>query len=104
MKLAQNPTFRLVMWLAAWPQLGVCLLVALVVGSSLAVVYSAHETRQMYAQLQSLQNSQDFLEYERLLLEQSAWADYSRVDQVSRAQLGMASPGSDNLIVVAVRR
>jgi cell division protein FtsL len=39
-------------------------------------------------------------EYEKLLLEQSAWADYSRIDQVSREQLHMLAPTSKSIVVV----
>lgn len=93
---------RTVQWLTAWNQLGVMLLAAVVVSSALAVIYSAHMTRQMYAQLQSLQKEQDDLDsqYEKLLLEQSAWADFARVDQVAREDLGMKEPGSKDLVIV----
>lgn len=97
-----TPALRLVAWLLEWPQLSVCLMVVAVLLSSLGVVYAAHETRQMYARLQALEKEQDFLdsEYEKLLLEQSAWADYSRIDRVSREKLGMSPPESDDIVVV----
>lgn len=101
--LGDNPTSKIVVWLTAWPQISVCLMIAVLVCSSLAVVYSAHVTRKLYAELQTLQGERDFLdsEYEKLLLEQSAWANYSRVDQVSRDELGMASPDAADVIVVS---
>lgn len=96
------PLVRLLAWLIAWPQLSVLLLVAVLVGSALGVIYSAHETRHLYAQMQTLHDERDFLdsEYEKLLLEQGAWADYSRVDQLSRSELNMASPDADKIVVV----
>ncbi|MEX0943519.1 MAG: cell division protein FtsL [Pseudomonadales bacterium] len=101
--LGDNLTFRVVVWLTAWPQFSVCLMLLLLVFSSLAVVYSAHATRKLYGDLQTLQAKQDFLdsEFERLLLEQSAWANYPRVDLVSRNELGMTSPDADDVIVVS---
>jgi cell division protein FtsL len=39
-------------------------------------------------------------EYEKLLLEQSAWADYTRVDRVSRDELGMKPPLAKNMVIV----
>jgi cell division protein FtsL len=52
--------------------------------------------------LQELQAAQDYLDsdYERLLLEQSAWADYARIDQVSRDELHMLPPSVEDLVVV----
>ena len=102
MKVADSLVLRLVAWLLAWPQLSVVLLAIVVVGSCLGVVYTAHETRATYAQLQDLQEKQDSLDsrYEKLLLEQGAWADYSRVDQISHSQLGMSSPKPADIVVV----
>ncbi|MDZ7686879.1 MAG: cell division protein FtsL [Gammaproteobacteria bacterium] len=60
------------------------------------------ETRQQYAEIQQLERTQDHLdsEYEKLLLEQSAWADYARVDRISREELGMTSPAAKDIVVV----
>ena len=70
------------------------LLVVLVVVCAVGVVLSVHQTRLGYAALQSLEAARDALEgdYERLLLEQGAFADSARVDQVAREQLGMYTP------------
>lgn len=94
--------YQLLAWLLQWRQLSVALLVMAVVLSSLGVVYTAHATRQGYAKLQSLQQRQDYLdsEYEKLLLEQSAWAAYTRVDEISRKDLKMTSPKPDDIVVV----
>ncbi len=100
--MADSPLFKLVGWLLGWQQISVCMMVLLVVASALGVVYSAHLTRQHYAEIQKLERQQDFLdsEYEKLLLEQSAWADYTRVDQLSREELGMSSPDVSDIVVV----
>jgi len=97
-----TPLARLSAWLLDWPQLSVCLMAALVVLSALGVVYSAHRSRAAYAEIQELERQQDALdsEYEKLLLEQSAWAGYSRIDQVAREDLGMSSPAPDKIVVV----
>lgn len=102
MNLRDMPSSKFVMWLVEWRQLSVCLMLAALVLSSVGVVHSAHETRQMYAELQVLEGKQDFLdsEYEKLLLEQGAWADYTRVDQVSKKDLGMLTPPANDIIVV----
>lgn len=102
MTISDAPLYKFVVWLLGWHQLGVCALVAAIIGSALGVVYASFETRQAYAEIQQLERDQDFLdsEYEKLLLEQSAWADYSRVDQISREELGMSSPDADAIVVV----
>ncbi|HJP52108.1 MAG TPA: cell division protein FtsL [Pseudomonadales bacterium] len=89
-------------WLFTWKQLSTGILMALVLVSSIGVALSAHQTRQMYAQLQVIDLETDNLdsEYEKLLLEQSAWADYTRVDRVSRDELGMKPPLAKNMVIV----
>ena len=100
--IADSLLFRTLSWLLAWQQLLIAALIGLLVVSSLAVALSAHETRQLYSQLEVLGQERDNLdsEYEKLLLEQSAWADYSRIDQVSREQLHMLAPTSKSIVVV----
>ena len=102
MNISDSLVMKLVAWLLAWPQLAVVLLVIAVVISSLGVVYTAHETRAAYAKLQDLQETRDSLDsrYEKLLLEQSAWADYSRIDQIAHKQLKMSSPKPEDIVVV----
>lgn len=89
-------------WLYHKQYLIVALILVLFLSSSIGVVYSAHMTRQMYSSLQSLQREQDDLEneYEKLLLEQSAWADYTRVDQLAREELKMIAPSAEDLVLV----
>lgn len=72
------------------------------VGSALGVIYVTHVNRQLYSQLQNLQNQQDLLasEYEKLLLEQSAWSEYSRVEKLSRLHLEMKIPTAADVIMV----
>lgn len=89
-------------WLAKKQHLVIAMTLLLFLASSIGVIYSAHMTRQMYATLQTLQRQQDDLdnEYEKLLLEQSAWANYTRVDQLAREELNMAAPRARDVVVV----
>ena len=93
---------EVIVWLTRFEQLSVAVMVMLLLASSVGVFYSSHETRQMYRSLQVLQQDQDDLddEYEKLLLEQSAWANYTRVDQLAREKLNMSAPASRNLYVI----
>ncbi len=89
-------------WLGGSTQISVGLMLLVMILSALGVIYSVHLTRQQYSQLQEFQAAQDHLdsEYERLLLEQSAWANYSRIDQVARDDLQMQPPEPKAMIVV----
>jgi cell division protein FtsL len=100
--LLKNPLIKLIVWMLAWRQLSVALLVALLMASAVGVALSSHQTRQMYTRLQVIGLDSDALdsEYEKLLLEQSAWADFARVDQVARAELSMQPPVAENMVIV----
>ncbi len=92
-------TFR---WLGQERRLLVVALGVLIVITALAVVGASHETRNMYREIQVLQKEQDDLEseYEKLVLEQSAWANNTRVDQIARHDLNMVPPEVGEVIVV----
>jgi cell division protein FtsL len=77
------------------PLLGVLALLALVIASAIAVVYTKHLSRVQFAELQRLTRAQDDLkvEWRRLQLEQSTLATHSRIEQMARERLGMAEPG-----------
>lgn len=78
------------------------LLCCLLVVSSLGVAYSSHQTRNMYRDLQQLEKDHDDLEheYEKLLLEQSAWADYTRLNGLAQNKLQMTAPENSETVVL----
>lgn len=69
-------------------------LLALILLSAFATIYSTHACRALYKQLQVLESAQWFLQedYGRLVLEQSTQASHYRVESVARADLGMTEP------------
>lgn len=77
------------------------LLVAVLV-SAIGVVWVRHEARTLFVQLTQLQNTRDSLnvEYGRLELEQSTWADPERIDRVARGQLGMVHPQPSDIELI----
>ena len=79
-------------------------LVAATFASAVGVVWVKHENRKAFAELAALRAERDALdvEWDRLLLEQSAWAANSRVEQLARDQLGMVQ--AEDAQVVVVRR
>ncbi|MAV26086.1 MAG: cell division protein FtsL [Gammaproteobacteria bacterium] len=97
-----GPVAEVSTWLLRWPQLLVAGLMVVCLVSGIGVVYSVHTTRMLYSEIQSLQTEQDRLDsdYEKLLLEQSAWAAYTRVDELSRDELNMVSPDTDAIVMV----
>lgn len=82
--------------------LGLAILLALVMLSALAVVYSTHETRRLFVELEQLNAKRDAMnvQWGQLELEQSAWATHARVERLARGKLRMVMPnGSDTVYV-----
>jgi cell division protein FtsL len=66
------------------------LLLAMLV-SAVGVVQAKHESRALLNELQQLRVEQDRLdnEWSQLQLEESAWANHGRIEQIARERLGM---------------
>jgi cell division protein FtsL len=77
-------------------------MVALVIVSSVGVIYSKHMNRNEFIQLQKLEKQRDLLneEWGRLLLEQSTWGSPSRVEQQAKTRLDMVVPKADSTVVI----
>lgn len=78
------------------------LLAAAVLISALMVVYTRHESRLVFAEIQALEKRRDALneEWGRLQLEQSTWAMASRLESLARTKLGMQQPSPDQLVLI----
>ena len=74
----------------------------LIVASAFWVIQSSHACRQLYAQLQILEASRWYMEedFGRLLLEQSTWASYHRIERVAGRELNMQAPAISDLRVI----
>jgi cell division protein FtsL len=83
-------------------QIAIAISSAALVATSLGVVYTKHQSRKLFVNLQALQDERDQLniEWGRLLLEQSTWATPTRVEAMARQRLGMRVPESDQLVIV----
>lgn len=70
--------------------------------SALAVVWSRHETRTLFVELQALSAERDALDIEwgQLKLEQSAWSTHGRVEQTARVSLRMVIPRPNEVRIV----
>lgn len=97
-----KPLIELVAWLFQAQRMMAVLLGAVVMLSAFGVIVASHETRGMYREIQVLQKENDDLqsEYEKLLLEHSAWANNSRVDEIARNKLQMVPPDVHEIVMV----
>lgn len=77
-------------------------LVAVLLVSALGVVVSAHENRELFNTLASLQEQRDSYqrEWSQLLLEQSALSAHGRVENLAAARFNMAVPGRQDIVLV----
>ncbi|MFB4393872.1 MULTISPECIES: cell division protein FtsL [unclassified Pseudomonas] len=74
-----------------------------VLGSAIAVSYSAHWNRQLLNTLYGELNERDKAQAEwgRLILEQSTWTAHSRIENLATGQLQMRVPNADEVRMVA---
>lgn len=78
------------------------LLVSGLLASALGTVYSTHRSRLLFNELQQLQRQAWSLdeEWEKLLLEQGAWAAHERIRSLAERQLDMEAPQPEMIRVV----
>ncbi|HTV86044.1 MAG TPA: cell division protein FtsL [Dyella sp.] len=81
---------------------GLLILLAAVMVSAIAVVWTRHQSRVLFVQLTQLQGQRDDLniEFGRLELEQATWAEPRRIDDEARSKLGMFMPSPQDIRLV----
>ena len=74
-----------------------------VLASAAGAIYSKHRSRELFVQLERLNNQRDTLEIEwgQLQLEQSAWSTHAFVERVASTKLKMASPPPKDIELVS---
>ena len=74
-----------------------------VLGSAAGAVYLKHRSRELFVDLERLNQRRDNLEIEwgQLQLEQSAWSTHAFVERVASQRLRMATPRAQDIQVVA---
>ncbi len=72
------------------------------VGSAIGVVYTKHQSRKLFAELQQLQTERDRMDVEwgRLQIEQSTLATHTRIEALAREKLSMATPAPKSVVIV----
>ena len=77
-------------------------LVTAVFGTSIGLIASSHDCRNMYSILQDLELEGWVLQedHSRLLLEHSTWASYDRIEKVAKHKLFMKPPDLTSLVLI----
>ena len=82
--------------------LGIGVLLAAVLCSAVGVVFSTHQTRKLFVELQTLRAERDELniEWGRLQIEQSTLGTHGRIEKLAREQLKMRLPAPGSAVIV----
>lgn len=70
--------------------------------SALALIYTKHESRKLFVELEQLTEERDELniEWGQLQIEQSTWATHARIERVAREELSLTRPKSTEIYVI----
>ena len=70
--------------------------------SALALIYTRHESRKLFVELEQLTAERDELniEWGQLQIEQSTWATHARIEQVATDDLALVRPTAMEIVVV----
>ena len=70
--------------------------------SAIALVYTKHESRKLFVELEQLTTERDELniEWGQLQIEQSTWATHARIERVASEELSLVRPKSTEIYVI----
>ena len=70
--------------------------------SAMALVYTKHESRKLFVELEQLSHERDELniEWGQLQIEQSTWAQHARIEQVATDDLSLVRPDTTEIFVI----
>ncbi|MBT8081037.1 MAG: cell division protein FtsL [Gammaproteobacteria bacterium] len=70
--------------------------------SAMALIYTKHESRKLFVELERLTLERDELniEWGQLQIEQSTWAQHARIEQVARDDLALVRPAATEVFVI----
>lgn len=77
-------------------------LAVVVLASSLGVVYTKHQSRKLFVELDTLKKERDEInvEWGRLQLEQSTLATHGRIEGAAKKRLNMETPEYEKVFIV----
>lgn len=86
----------------AQPAALILVFAAVCVMSAMALVYTKHESRKLFVELETLTHERDELniEWGQLQIEQSTWATHARIEQVATEDLLLVRPESTEIFVI----
>lgn len=89
----------------AQPVLLVLVFAVVCVVSAMALVYTKHEARKLFIELEQLTAARDELniEWGRLQIEQSTWATHARIERVAAEELALSRPLPGEIFVIERR-
>ncbi|SJL82124.1 cell division protein FtsL [Vibrio palustris] len=81
------------------------ILMALIFASAMGVVLTTHDTRQSVSRLNQVQSERFHLdnEWRNLIIEETALAEHSRVQEIAEEQLHMQRPDADKEVVINLK-
>jgi cell division protein FtsL len=84
------------------PSLLVFVFAVVCVLSAIALVYTKHESRKLFMELEGLTTQRDELniEWGQLQIEQSTWAQHARIEQVATEDLSLVRPETTEIFVI----
>ena len=70
--------------------------------SALAVIYTKHESRKLFVELEQLTTERDRLniEWGQLQIEQSTWATHARIEQLAADEFALTRPAATEMYVI----
>ncbi|MDT8451501.1 MAG: cell division protein FtsL [Gammaproteobacteria bacterium] len=82
--------------------LAMALVFLMVLSSAITLVYSKHQSRKLFVELQELKHQVNELntEWGQLQLEQSTWSGHGRIEQVARERLSMVMPNAEEVVFI----
>jgi cell division protein FtsL len=84
------------------PVLLALVLAVVCVMSAMALIYTKHESRKLFVELEQLTAERDRLniEWGQLQIEQSTWATHARIEKVAADELALTRPTASEIFVI----
>ncbi len=84
------------------PFLLIVVFVAVCVLSALALIYTKHDSRKLFVELENLTTERDKLniEWGQLQIEQSTWATHARIERLAVEEMSLVRPQSGEIYVI----
>lgn len=81
------------------------LLLFMILFSAFAVIFNSYQSRQLFHELQTLQQEVGSLHHEwrQLLVEEGAFSAHGRVEERAAQELGMQAPPADKTVAVRLK-